>query len=263
MIALSPACGATGPVVKSVARTLEVLEFFAEIKGSAKTVMVAEALGYPVSSAAALLKSMAAMGYLQCDRAGRRYWPTDRVALLGSWISPQLFGVGPLHILMRRITETTGKMAIVGARNGDFVQYILIHDPNRINPQPVRPGTMRKLHLSGLGHSLLSSMPDDEIRPFLKRMNAYRGPEEAPLFIDGILTMLAEGKRREYFVSTDHVISGFGVISIGLPMPCMERPLAIGLGAATNDISSRLEDYLSIMRREISDHFDLRASLDS
>jgi DNA-binding IclR family transcriptional regulator len=58
-------------VVKSAARVMRILEYFDRRKSCANVHAVATALGYPPSSTGALLRSLAATGYLHHDRANR------------------------------------------------------------------------------------------------------------------------------------------------------------------------------------------------
>src|SRR5262245_11133681 len=110
-------------VVKSAIRTLEILEYFDEVRQPLNVVSVAVALGYPQSSTAALLRSLTAMGYLQYNLRQRTYAPTDRVPFLGSWISPSLFEDGALPRLMRSIEKRSGHLVVCAARNDDAAQY--------------------------------------------------------------------------------------------------------------------------------------------
>src|SRR3954464_13358310 len=95
---LGPRISARPPLeqktMKSAGRVLEILEYFDDIQRSSTVMEVANALGYPQSSASALLRSLVATGYLNFDPRTRMYITSSRVALLGSWVNSQFFAEG-------------------------------------------------------------------------------------------------------------------------------------------------------------------------
>ena len=100
--------------VKSAARVLELLSFFAERRRSLTVTEIARALGYPQSSASALLTSLTKSGYLNYDRYNRQYTPTLRVALLGAWVHDQLFSPKSLSRLVDELHAASGRHVVLG-----------------------------------------------------------------------------------------------------------------------------------------------------
>lgn len=242
-------------IVKSVARTLEILEFFDEVRQPMNVITVSLALGYPQSSTSALLRSMVAMGYLKFDRVQRTYLPTDRVPLLGCWLNPTLFAEASLLRLLNAIVERSGQLVLLGARNGDHAQYIQVMDPNRAVDHHIRLGTKRPLATSGVGKALLSAHDDNEVKRIFHRINAYREDGEDATKIPELLGSLSEVRRKGYFMSIDQVVQGSGLIAMLMPSECTDRPLAIGIGAPTSTILSREEELVHIMREEMKRFF--------
>jgi len=248
-----------GRAVKSTVRTLEILEFFDEVRQPANVVTVAEALGYPQSSTAALLRSMTIMGYLQFNAKARTYVPTDRVGLLGNWISPPLFENGALLRVVRAIHRRTGQLAIIGARTGDFSQYIyVLKQPDTVTHH-IQIGMKRPIATSSIGRVLLAASPDSEVRSFVHRLNAYASSEEVRIDLGALLCELAAIRQRGYGVSKNRVVENFGSIAIGLPSELTVQPLVIGLGGRTNVIEARESEFVSIVHEEMSRHLLLRA----
>lgn len=81
-------------IIKSAKRVLVLFECFAECRRPLSVTDVVRGLEYPQSSASALLKSLARLGYLDYDRHERLYVPTLRSSLFGCWMQDQLFGRG-------------------------------------------------------------------------------------------------------------------------------------------------------------------------
>ncbi|MBD0416732.1 IclR family transcriptional regulator [Oryzicola mucosus] len=242
-------------IVKSVARTLEILEYFDEVRQPVNVITVSLALGYPQSSTSALLRSMVAMGYLKFDRVERTYLPTDRVPLLGCWLNPTLFAEASLPRLLQAITERSGQLVLLGARNGDHAQYIQVLDVNHAVDHHIRLGTKRPLATSGVGKALLSAHDDKEVRRIFHRINAYREEGVEAIKIPELLLSLADVRRKGYFVSIDQVVNGSGLIAMLLPTECTDRPLALGIGAPTATILARESELVQIMREEMKRFF--------
>lgn len=256
MLATQPTAGGRQVhVVKSVARTLETLELFDELRRPVNIVEVANRLGYPQSSTAALLKSMVALGFLNYDRTSRTYYPSDRVPLIGSWMSPALFGGGTLLRLVDTVVARSKLLCLLGAQNGDHALYYHVSNPNKAVSHYIAVGTRRPLGTSGVGHALLSTMDDDEIKCMYRRINAYRPEGKEPLDIAALIESVQEVREQGYFVSIDQVVKGSGLIAMLLPRECTDQPLAIGLGAPTSMIIERKEELVAMLREEINIHF--------
>ena len=247
-------------VIKSVARTFELLELFDEMRRPMNVVEVAKRLGYPQSSASALLKSMVTLGFVAYDSNGRTYFPTERVPLIGSWMDPIMFGEGALQKLLKAVSLRSRQLVLFGARNGDEAQYTQVINPKKKRLDHISLGTRRPLGTSGLGHVLLSTMPDDEIRRLFHRINAFRGAEVPAVNIREFLDSVGTIREKGYFCSVDRVVKGSGLIAMILPQKYTSRPLAIGIGAPTSLILKREKELAQILCEEVSLHFGTRAS---
>ncbi|MBV8746799.1 MAG: helix-turn-helix domain-containing protein [Xanthobacteraceae bacterium] len=243
--------------MKSAARTLEILEYFDEVQHPLNVVGVAAALGYPQSSAAALLRSLTAMGYLHYNRKKRTYMPTDRVPFLGSWINPPLFEEGALPRLMRAVGKRSGQLVVLAARNGDMAQYIhVLNEPSAV-AHHIRIGQKRPLATSGVGQMLLSSMDEREVRRLYHRMNAYASSPEDKVDIPELLAELSTVKARGYTFSRNRVVNGYGVIALAIPKSCTSRALALGVGGLCETLEQREAEIVETIREEMKSHLKL------
>lgn len=248
------------PVIKSVARTFELLELFDEMRQPLNVVEVSKRLGYPQSSASALLKSMVSLGFLSHDANGRTYFPTERVPMIGSWMDPMMFGEGALQKLLKAVSLRSRQMVLVGARNGDEAQYTQVINPKKKTLYHISLGTRRPLGTSGLGRVLLSAMEDGEIRALFHRINAFRGEEVPAVDIREFLTSVAMIRDKGYFRSVDRVVKGSGLIAMLLPEKHTSRPMAIGIGAPSDLILKREHELAAILREEVAVHFGTATS---
>ncbi len=234
--------------IKSARRVFEVLEYFDRERKPLGLKQIGEALGYPPSSGSALLKSIVALGYLDYDQVSRTYFPTMRIAALGSWVHGALFGEGSIAPLMDHLHAVTGETVILAAQSGLHAQYVhVIHDTPLLQLSAA-PGARRPLAQSGMGWLLLSAHTDKEIEALRRRINADAGQQ--PKLTAADLTERVNAARGRGYVFSRHTVSqGAGIIAILLPRGPFGRTFAIGIGGPV----SRLERKQPMILRELRD----------
>ena len=162
-------------VVKSAARVLEIFELFDELRRPVSINEVAEHLGYPHSSAAALLRSLESLGYLEYDATEKEFFPSIRISMLGQWIEHESLPVKAVQRLMQELLDATQCTVIAAIRSGVHVQYIKVLQGTTAIRYHVKPGTRRLLHASTLGRVLLRMSPKTrEARPAQETNRALR-----------------------------------------------------------------------------------------
>src|SRR3954464_8092088 len=109
--------------IKSAKRIFEVLEYFEEVKRPISLKEVATKCDYPTSSAAALLKSMAMLGYLFYDSYNRTYMPTMRIAQMGRWLTG-LFGDSAILSLVDFVHDKLDELVSISTQSDLHAQYI-------------------------------------------------------------------------------------------------------------------------------------------
>ncbi len=111
-------------LVKSAARTIRVLDAFAEAKCARRASDLSAALNIPLSSCIAILDTLVAEGVLVFEMGERKYFPTDKVRRLGDWLSQ----VDVLQLAVvsaaRRIHSTLGYAATVSQVAGPCAEFI-------------------------------------------------------------------------------------------------------------------------------------------
>lgn len=247
-----------GGVVKSVARTLQTFELFDEVRCPMNVVEVSKRLGYPQSSAAALLKSMVAMGYLTYDATKRTYFPTDRVALSGSWLKPALYGNGELLKLLKLVTERSGELVLLGARIANASQLIHIASPVHPTGFKASLGETFALHHNSIGHVLMSTMPDSEVQKLIRRFNAYRSEDQQPLNATEMMATIHQARKTGYSYSPmpeDSENAGKGIFAMLLPEACTETPLAIAIAGDHDVLLARQAELVRVLRMAILHFF--------
>lgn len=234
--------------IKSARRVLEIFEYFARERRPLALKDITQHLGYPASSASLLLKSVVAQGYLEYDRKSRTYFPTMRIAALGSWVHDSLFGEGAVIRLMEHLHRATGETVILATQSGLHAQYIhLIHSEEPLH-FAVPPGTRRPLAASGMGLLFLSTYTPKEIDQLRRRINASENPEPR-LKQEELLKRVEAVRTQGYAFSKGHVSEGVGIIAMLLPNGPFGRRFAVGLGGPVRRLERKERMIVSQMRR--------------
>ena len=213
--------------VKSAQRALEILEVFARQRRPLALKEVLEELGYPTSSGSALMKSLVALGYLDYDRERRTYFPTMRIAVLGSWVPRALFGEGPLLAALEDLHRRIGETVVLAVQSDLHAQYVhVIHSSEPLQLR-IPPGTLRPLARSGMGLVLLSAKKDAEIERLRRRINA--AGDDVMQSREDLMARVNEVRARGYAFSKNSISPGLGIIGAALPKGPFGRVAAVGV----------------------------------
>ncbi len=239
-------------VVKSAGRILEILEYFDGTRSDASVMDVARALNFPQSSTSGLLRSLVSLGYLRYDAHTRRYMPTHRVALLGSWIDVPYQSDGRLLKALEEIGEETSETVILGEQPGHIVRYIYIVPSRNVMRMHLVPGQIRPLFGSGMGRIFLSTYPEEKVRGLLKRVNASLKPGEAFVRYADLQEDLEEIRRIGYTTFINKVTQGGGIVTTMLPEMEGTQRMAVAIGGFAEVIRANVEPFVEVMRKAIA-----------
>jgi DNA-binding IclR family transcriptional regulator len=237
-------------VVKSAKRVTEIFEYFAQRRSRSNINDVCTALGYPQSSTSMLLHSLVELGYLTYDKQARMFYPTLRIATVGSWLlEDPVQDRSPLQY-MEELSKMTGHSIALGIQNGVHVLYIHVIQATNTLRLYMRPGSTRPLCASATGRVLIADRPDPEIRRIVQHVNAER--EEGARVYDANEEIAAVERVRErgYAIARGRSTLGSAVIARLIPPRPNQAPMAIGLGLTSEEAYAR-EDYYAGVLNEV------------
>ncbi|HEY4318883.1 MAG TPA: IclR family transcriptional regulator C-terminal domain-containing protein [Herbaspirillum sp.] len=239
--------------VKSAKRLIDLLEYFADRRASATAAEITADLDLPQSSTSILLRSLVQNGYLSFEPQSRKYKPTIRVSLLGSWLlNDASQQVSPLSI-MEALHRATGDTIVLGAQTGNQVNYIHVLQATTAIRLYIKPGSSRPICLTGIGRALLATQNDRKISAIIRQINAERKPDDPVLQETEIFTALRSGRRAGYHVSWGSATPGAAVISMLLPAIDDHPRLALGIGGPIDRIRQHETEYVALMRELIGE----------
>jgi DNA-binding IclR family transcriptional regulator len=245
----------TDELVKSAGRTLQILEYFSDVRRSATIAEIAQALHYPHSSTAALLHTMMELGYMVFDRQTRRYRPSSSVALLGSWIDERVAHDGPLQELMRVVAGQTQEMVLLACRNGLYCKFLYAIQPKSLN-RLCSNGTILPLVNVAAGSVLLSGLPEAEIRRIVLRSNA-QGISSPPVNHACFVEEVVRFRAQKYLIAPT-VLERFDQLVVGLPSKNGDPDLALILGGEHETLRNSAPALLELLEKACIDILNYR-----
>jgi DNA-binding IclR family transcriptional regulator len=245
------------PSVKSAIRVFEILEHFQQLRRPLRLKDIVGHAGYPVSSTAALLKTMAAQGYLSFDRSNHSYLPTNQLFRLVSWIASASYENGPVRDALRNLQQNTGELVVLGTVNDIHVEYVeALRSPQDIQLWSP-PGTKRLLVQSALGWMLLARQPVRVVERIYRRTVAAGEISEADFPLEALGERLAACRVTDYLCPKppDYVHPpgqpGGAMVAMGIPTAPGQRALVVGVGGPAGRLAEHLEQIVAAMRREV------------
>jgi DNA-binding IclR family transcriptional regulator len=248
---------------KSAVRALRILEEFGAQKQPLRLKDVAINLHYPISSAAALLKSLVSCGYLSFDRNSRYYYPTDKLPALGAQLASTAIEDGVLMDVMRALQQSTGELIIVGTPNDLYVEYVKALR----STQPVQlyapVGTRRLMIQSGMGWLFMSRM-DRAAAIKIYRRSIAAGELRAAQFSERqLLDRLQKLSNQDHVFTTyndfvtRNAFFGGAMLSMLVPTAAHNRALILGIGGPADRLTKNRDKIARQMRSELRRLADL------
>lgn len=242
--------------VKSVSRTLEVLELFEEQRRPLRLKEIYELLDYPQSSATNLLKSMVMMGYLNYSRSTRTYLPTARVTALGRWLVSFMYGQRKYHDLLQRVQRETDETVVLAMQNDLFIQYVTVLQPDHGFKIPPPEGAMRVMSDSSAGLALMSRMSDRRIDKLCRQIHYYELSNSATLDIGKVTKEIAWVRHVGYSYRPKYPQPEVASIAMALGDQLHGIDLAIGVGGLDERLARNQHHIITVLRRAIDEFHD-------
>lgn len=165
---------------KIARRVVEVLEFFDEDHPEATVMDIVRRYDRPQSSTSELLSSLVELGLLHKDPHARSYRPTVRAALLGAATQQDAVRDGRLLKLLDRLVAQTGLPVLLVTKVGLEAQIVAARQGKSERLRRANGwcgGTREPLTHNAAGLMLLSTLPEEQRAPVLRRINAEAADE--------------------------------------------------------------------------------------
>jgi len=239
--------------IKTSKRVFEIFEAFESLQRPMALKDFTLRFGYPPSSASAILKSLVALGYLDYDRFSRTYMPTMRIASMGNWIQPALFGQNEEVLrLMQRLSEEFGECITLSAQSDLYVQYVYLI-PSRLPIWYSVPiGTIRPIARSGSGWIMLGARTNAEIADLVRRINFHEPDPAQKVKLAELMEHVEQGRRDGYLFNKHTLEPGAGGICMVLPERRFGRLFALAVSGPVDRLETKQDRVIQAMREGIA-----------
>lgn len=203
------------PVVNSVAKALDILELFSSEAPVVTLGDIANRLGFPRSTAHALLQTLVARGYVEKVQDGRY--------ALGTAVIPLTQAVRVNVELRDRAAPLLRELAIVSRESvyltvldDDRVLYIYaIETPQRLLARTA-VGDRVNPHCTALGKAILSMLPVEQVGEIVRRTGLVRYTDHTITDLETLLSQLDQVRQQGYAV--DEQEHEAGIRCVGAPI---------------------------------------------
>lgn len=237
----------TTAVIKSVGRTLALLEAFQTWKRPAGAKEVARALDMPRSSANALLASFVTLGYLWFEAKNATYFPTLKVGLLGDWLIDSVRRDKALNRILQEISAVTGETVSIAMRAGFEMQFVTIYPSTFPVALNLAEGAVAPLFESAVGMAWMSTQDHEDIETLAEAYNRQHGVN--PVSLADIKTRISEVTKKGAAVAYEKVLPGTGAIAVPFPRPMQGQTMIIGAGGPEDRIRRSEKQIIDLIRR--------------
>ena len=238
---------------RTIRRVFEVLDYLDGRNCPVRLKDVTADLGYPVSSASDVLKSLVVLGYLNFDRDTMSYTLTARVTTLGTRLNDALWQDRPLMAALERLHALTGGTTGLGVQSDVYAQYITVIHAAEPASYQLRAGAIRPLTRCGIGWALLSLRDDDEIERLRRRVNAKEADPAQQVGAEALTESIRTVRRRGYAFSRHTWHPGVGIIAMPVPHPVGGRWCALGAAGSVDELDRAERAIAAELRAAVRD----------
>lgn len=234
--------------MKSAARVIDILEWFAEHRRPATIATIAAALDLPHSSATALLNSLRVRGYFDYEPTTRTFVPNSGLLVLTAWLAQGQTPMARILATLATVRDSAAEGVLLASLDGSRVRY----DQVLLSPAPLQmmlqPGMRVPVHRTAAGIVLLAGLPPSEREAIIARsLAADTESERFP--IGDVLEATALAERCGWHESRGSMSRGLSVIATRAGEIPGLGPVAIGVGGPIERIADKRETIIALLER--------------
>ena len=242
-------------VVKSVGRVMEVFELLRSTQRPLTGTDVVRALGYPKSSANAILKSLVELGYLTFDRKHMTYFPSLNLTELGEWVPTILLGSGQTLNLLAELNEATSETVTLSMQNNLSMQFLRAIPGTFPISLQIGEGYMAPLFGTGVGTALLATKTDEEVVELAAAANSQIKRRRDKIDINAVLSEIAQARSDGFAAAYDRLLEDTGAIAMPMPQVVEGRQLVLAVAGLGDRIHRNEATIIRTMKRSMQRYF--------
>ncbi len=217
--------------VKSAARSLDLLELFAQSRDDLTLNDVCKATGWPKSSTLGLLRTLRDRDYLATGGRDHSYRLGPRVATLGAAFLQRVDLVREGLAVVRDVSHRCDETVHLAALRGNEVQYLAKEEGTSRMRMVSTVGSVLPAHSTGVGKMLLSTLERERLEELFPVGQALERLTELTIVDrDALMRELWEIDRRGY--ARDRGESTVGLECIAAPVHNAQRQVVAAMSVS-------------------------------
>jgi DNA-binding IclR family transcriptional regulator len=155
-------------LVPAIKRCVDLIDLLAEKDQGLTVTEIHRALHLPLSSVAAILYTLQALGYIEKDRSSSRYTLGTKLFSYSQRRTEQHGIAGRCHALLEQLVSESGLTGHIAVMREGESMYIDRVPSSGLIQFSSYVGMRWPLHASGVGKALLAFLPEEELAQILK-----------------------------------------------------------------------------------------------
>lgn len=229
--------------VLSLARGLQVIETFEGHKQGQSIADIARETGLSRAAVRRLLMTLQTLGYAESD--GRVYRLKTRVLKLGfSYLSSASLPTLAQPIL-EQVTEQVHESSSLTVMDGDQIVYLARSTAKRVMSVGLAVGSRLPAYCTSMGRILLSSLPDQKLADYLKRIELKAMTPKTVIDKTKLASVIHQIRKDGFALVDEELELGLRSIAVAVKNRQNETIAAMNIGVhavrvSTDDMIHRL-----------------------
>lgn len=231
--------------IKSLDRAMEVFEFLSEAQGKTLSGLATD-LGQSPATVYRILVTLEGRGLVEFDQADQVWHIGPRAFVIGARFLKRTSLVERARPFLRHLMDETGETANLGIEQNGHVLFVSQVETNASIRAFFPPGTLSRLHASGIGKALMSQMDAVRLDNMLSRGPLERFTQNTLTDRDSLLADLAETRARGYALDGEERNLGMRCIAVPVFDMNSEAIAGISVSGPTSRIGLDAIENLSV-----------------
>lgn len=215
--------------IKSLDRAMEVFEFLSEAQGKTLSGLATD-LGQSPATVYRILVTLEVRGLVEFDQADQVWHIGPRAFVIGARFLKRTSLVERARPFLRQLMNETGETANLGIEQNRHVLFVSQVETNASIRAFFPPGTLSRLHASGIGKALMAQMDAARIDNILSSGPLERFTENTLTDRNSLLADLAETRARGFAIDGEE--RNLGMRCIAAPVFDMNSEAVAGISVS-------------------------------
>lgn len=208
---------------------MEVFEYLSQAQGKPLTALASET-GQSPATVYRILVTLEGRGLVEFDAEDQVWHIGPRSFVIGSRFLRRTSLVERARPILRRLMETTGETANLGAEKGGLVLFLSQVETHESIRAFFPPGTLSQMHASGIGKALLAQMDGDRFDRWFSDHTPERFTEHTLMDRDDLVREMSAIRKCGYAIDGEE--RNIGMRCIAAPVFDVNREAIAGISVS-------------------------------